>query len=25
MLSGTNLLGTILNKSENPPDHQSYY
>ncbi|MCK5830867.1 MAG: AAA family ATPase [Methylococcales bacterium] len=25
MLSGTNLLGTVLNKSENPPDHQSYY
>lgn len=25
MLSGTNLLGTILNKSDNPPDHQSYY
>lgn len=25
MLSETNLLGTILNKSENPPDHQSYY
>lgn len=25
MLSGTNLLGTVLNKCENPPDHQSYY
>lgn len=25
MLSGTNVLGTVLNKSENPPDHQSYY
>lgn len=25
MISGTNLLGTVLNKSDNPPDHQSYY
>ena len=25
MLSSTNVLGTILNKSENPPEHQSYY
>jgi Mrp family chromosome partitioning ATPase len=25
MLSGVNLLGTVLNKSLNPPDHQTYY
>lgn len=25
MLSGYNLLGSVLNKCENPPDHQSYY
>ncbi|GAB6139480.1 CpsD/CapB family tyrosine-protein kinase [Methylosoma difficile] len=25
LLSETNLLGTVLNKSDNPPDHQSYY
>ena len=25
MLSGVNLLGTVLNKSMNPPDHQTYY
>ncbi|WP_347987142.1 CpsD/CapB family tyrosine-protein kinase [Methylomonas sp. AM2-LC] len=24
MLSNTNLLGTVLNKSQNPPDHQGY-
>lgn len=25
MLSGVNVLGTVLNKSMNPPDHQTYY
>jgi capsular exopolysaccharide synthesis family protein len=25
MLSGTNILGTVLNKAENPPDQQGYY
>lgn len=25
MLSDANILGTVLNKSHNPPDHQSYY
>ena len=25
MLSGVNMLGTVLNKSMNPPDHQTYY
>lgn len=25
MVSGTNILGTVLNKSENPPEHQTYY
>jgi protein-tyrosine kinase len=24
LLSGKNLLGTVLNKSQNPPEHQSY-
>jgi protein-tyrosine kinase len=24
LLSGKNLLGTVLNKSQNPPDHQGY-
>ncbi|MGD0959160.1 MAG: CpsD/CapB family tyrosine-protein kinase [Methylomonas sp.] len=24
MLSNTNLLGTVLNKAQNPPDHQGY-
>ena len=24
LIEGTNLLGTVLNKSENPPTHQSY-
>jgi len=25
MLTGVNLLGTVLNKSLNPPEHQTYY
>jgi hypothetical protein len=24
LLSGRNLLGTVLNKSQNPPEHKSY-
>ena len=25
LLSGKNLLGTVLNKSQNPPEHKGYY